>query len=206
MISGNVSLYNETDGQAIYPTPMIGMVGVIEDVSQITTQAFKQVDDLIYLIGETHADFNGSEVQKMQLGRIEGQLRSFDLKEEKANQELVLKAIQAGLVASAHDCAEGGVAVALAESAFANELGLQVTLPLTKEYLFAETQSRFILSVSPQHQEAFETLIGRKAQHIGKVTETGLVIHALDDVINCSTKEAKALWEDAIPCLMKQKA
>ena len=80
-----------------------------------------------------------------------------------------------------------------------------MTLPL-KEYLFAETQSRFILSVSPQHQEAFETLIGRKAQHIGKVTETGLVIHALDDVINCSTKEAKALWEDAIPCLMKQKA
>ena len=206
VISGNVSLYNETDGQAIYPTPMIGMVGVIEDVSQITTQAFKQVDDLIYLIGETHADFNGSEIQKMQLGRIEGQLRSFDLKEEKANQELVLKAIQVGLVASAHDCAEGGVAVALAESAFANELGLQVTLPLKKEYLFAETQSRFILSVSPQHQEAFETLIGRKAQHIGKVTETGLVIHALDDVINCSTKEAKALWEDAIPCLMKQKA
>ncbi|MET1240302.1 AIR synthase-related protein, partial [Enterococcus faecalis] len=90
--------------------------------------------------------------------------------------------------------------------AFANELGLQVTLPLAKEYLFAETQSRFILSVSPQHQEAFETLIGRKAQHIGKVTETGLIIHALDDVINCSTKEAKALWEDAIPCLMKQKA
>ncbi|EMW5475944.1 phosphoribosylformylglycinamidine synthase subunit PurL [Enterococcus faecalis] len=206
VISGNVSLYNETDGQAIYPTPMIGMVGVIEDVSQITTQAFKQVDDLIYLIGETHPDFNGSEIQKMQLGRIEGLLRSFDLKEEKANQELVLKAIQAGLVASAYDCAEGGVAVALAESAFANELGLQVTLPLTKEYLFAETQSRFILSVSPQHQEAFETLIGRKAQHIGKVTETGLVIHALDDVINCSTKEAKALWEDAIPCLMKQKA
>ncbi|MDU3918615.1 MAG: AIR synthase-related protein, partial [Enterococcus faecalis] len=112
----------------------------------------------------------------------------------------------AGLVASAHDCAEGGVAVALAESAFANELGLQVILPLKKEYLFAETQSRFILSVSPQHQEEFETLIGKKAQHIGKVTETGLVIHALDDVINCSTKEAKALWEDAIPCLMKQKA
>ncbi|MGC3056896.1 hypothetical protein ACPTIY_14360, partial [Enterococcus faecalis] len=64
----------------------------------------------------------------------------------------------------------------------------------------------FILSVSPQHQEAFETLIGRKGQHIGKVTETCLVIHALDDVINCTTKEAKALWDDAIPCLMKHKA
>lgn len=72
VISGNVSLYNETDGQAIYPTPMIGMVGVIEDVSQITTQAFKQVDDLIYLIGETHADFNGSEIQKCNWGELKG--------------------------------------------------------------------------------------------------------------------------------------
>ena len=68
----NVSLYNETDGQAIYPTPMIGMVGVIEDVSQITTQAFKQVDDLIYLIGETHADFNGSEIQKYNWVELKG--------------------------------------------------------------------------------------------------------------------------------------
>ena len=64
--------YNETDGQAIYPTPMIGMVGVIEDVSQITTQAFKQVDDLIYLIGETHADFNGSEIQKCNWAELKG--------------------------------------------------------------------------------------------------------------------------------------
>ena len=64
--------YNETDGQAIYPTPMIGMVGVIEDVSQITTQAFKQVDDLIYLIGETHADFNGSEIQKYNWVELKG--------------------------------------------------------------------------------------------------------------------------------------
>lgn len=72
MISGNVSLYNETDGQAIYPTPMIGMVGVIEDVSQITTQAFKQVDDLIYLIGETHPDFNGSEIQKCNWVELKG--------------------------------------------------------------------------------------------------------------------------------------
>ena len=70
---------------------MIGMVGVIEDVSQITTQAFKQVDDLIYLIGETHADFNGSEIQKIQLGRIEGQLRSFDLKRGKSKPRISFK-------------------------------------------------------------------------------------------------------------------
>ncbi|MDN6516337.1 MAG: phosphoribosylformylglycinamidine synthase subunit PurL, partial [Lacticaseibacillus paracasei] len=106
VISGNVSMYNETNGKAIYPTPMIGMVGLIEDLAHITTQEFKQAGDLIYVIGETKADFNGTEIQKMQKGLIEGKLMDFDLSVEKANQELVLSAIKAGLVASAHDCAE----------------------------------------------------------------------------------------------------
>ncbi|WP_316396583.1 phosphoribosylformylglycinamidine synthase subunit PurL, partial [Enterococcus faecium] len=118
VISGNVSLYNETDGQAIYPTPMIGMVGLIEDHKHITTQEFKKSGDLIYILGKTFADFDGSELQKMQLGRIEGVIRNFDLSIEKRNQELVLTAIQNGLIESAHDCSEGGLAIALAESAF----------------------------------------------------------------------------------------
>ena len=101
-------MYNETDGKAIYPTPMIGMVGLVKDLAHITTQDFKQAGDLVYVLGETKADFNGSELQKMQLGRIEGRLMDFDLATEKANQDLVLQAIQAGLVQSAHDCSEGG--------------------------------------------------------------------------------------------------
>ena len=107
VISGNVSMYNETNGKAIYPTPMIGMVGLIEDLSHITTQEFKAVGDFVYLVGETKADFNGTEIQKMQKGLIEGKLMDFDLAVEKANQDLVLSAIKADLVASAHDCAEG---------------------------------------------------------------------------------------------------
>lgn len=107
VISGNVSLYNETNGRSVYPTPVIGMVGLIENVADITTQEFKKVGDLIYVLGDTQADFNGSEIQKLQIGKIEGKLMAFDLAVEKKNQEILLAAIQAGLIASAHDCSEG---------------------------------------------------------------------------------------------------
>lgn len=204
VISGNVSMYNETNGKAIYPTPMIGMVGLIEDLSHITTQEFKQAGDLIYVIGETNADFNGTEIQKMQKGLVEGSLMDFDLSVEKENQELVLSAIKAGLVASAHDCAEGGLAVAIAEAVFNNQLGVEVTIAMPVENLFAETQSRFVLSIKPENQEAFEALAGNKAVNIGETTSTGeLVITANGGVIKVAVSKAEELWEEAIPCLMK---
>lgn len=204
VISGNVSMYNETNGKAIYPTPMIGMVGLIEDLSHITTQEFKAVGDFVYLVGETKADFNGTEIQKMQKGLIEGKLMDFDLAVEKANQDLVLSAIKADLVASAHDCAEGGLAVAVAESAFTNQLGVDITVEMPVENLFAETQSRFVLSVKPKKQAEFEALAGDKAVKIGEVTNTGdLKLTALGGEINVATKKAEELWEEAIPCLMK---
>ena len=204
VISGNVSMYNETNGKAIYPTPMIGMVGLIEDLNHITTQEFKQVDDLIYVIGETNADFNGTEIQKMQKGLIEGKLMDFDLAVEKENQELVLSAIKAGLVASAHDCAEGGLAVAIAEAAFNNQLGVDVEAAMPVENLFAETQSRFVLSIHPEDQAAFEALVGEKAVKIGKTTNTGeLKVTADGGEIKVATQKAEELWEEAIPCLMK---
>lgn len=204
VISGNVSLYNETDGKAIYPTPMIGMVGLVENLSHITTQEFKEAGDLIYLVGETNADFNGSEIQKMQLGRIEGKLMAFDLATEKAHQDLVLAAIQAGLVASAHDCAEGGLAVAIAEATFKNGLGVTVKVDLPKELLFAETQSRFVLSVKPEKQAAFEVLAKELAQPIGQVTTDGEIrLETADEVVTLSVQRGKELWEEAIPCLMK---
>ena len=194
VISGNVSMYNETNGKAIYPTPMIGMVGLIEDLSHITTQEFKAVGDLVYLVGETKADFNGTEIQKMQKGLIEGKLMDFDLAVEKANQDLVLSAIKAGLVASAHDCAEGGLAVAVAESAFTNQLGVDITVEMPVENLFAETQSRFVLSVKPEKQAEFEALAGDKAVKIGEVTNTGdLKLTALGGEINVASGDTQML-------------
>ena len=204
VISGNVSLYNETDGQAIYPTPMIGMVGLIEDHEHITTQEFKKSGDLIYILGKTFADFDGSELQKMQLGRIEGVIRNFDLAVEKKNQELVLTAIQNGLIESAHDCSEGGLAIALAESAFKYQLGLSVQFGLPSAQLFAETQSRFVLTVAPENKTRFEEMMGDSAVLAGKVTEEAMIeISATDGQIKIETAVARKCWEDAIVCLMK---
>lgn len=204
VISGNVSLYNETDGQAIYPTPMIGMVGLIEDHKHITTQEFKKSGDLIYILGKTFADFDGSELQKMQLGRIEGVIRNFDLSIEKRNQELVLTAIQNGLIESAHDCSEGGLAIALAESAFKHQLGISVQFELSSAQLFAETQSRFVLTVAPENKTRFEEMMGDAAVLAGKVTDEAIIeISATDGQIKIETAIARKCWEDAIVCLMK---
>ena len=127
VIGGNVSLYNETNGEAIYPTPVVGMVGLVNDLQHITTQTFKNESDLIYVVGEAKAEFGGSELQKMLEGKIFGRAPELDLTVEQKRQQQILSAIQSGLVSSAHDLAEGGLAVALSESLFG-----QVTLEQSK--------------------------------------------------------------------------
>ncbi|MDR3157348.1 MAG: phosphoribosylformylglycinamidine synthase subunit PurL [Lactobacillales bacterium] len=202
IISGNVSLYNETSGKSIYPTPVIGMVGLIEELTHVTTSHLKKAGDKILLVGRTKGDFNGSELQKMQLGRIEGRLFEFDLSYEKHIQDLVLKAIQGGLVESAHDLSEGGLAIALAESAFENEFGVKVQVKMPKIWLFSETQSRFLLSVSPERCEEGLVHFGENAVLIGTVTQKGrLLIQADDGKIDVDVIKAKKLWEGSLSCL-----
>ena len=113
VISGNVSMSNEVNGVAIYPTPTIGMVGLVHDLSHVTTTEFKQSGDVIYAIGETKLEFGGSELQQMQEGKISGQAPSIDLDVEAHRQKELLTAIQNNLVESATDLSEGGFAVAL---------------------------------------------------------------------------------------------
>ncbi|WP_066319368.1 phosphoribosylformylglycinamidine synthase subunit PurL [Bacillus sp. FJAT-29814] len=205
VIGGNVSLYNETSGTAIYPTPVIGMVGLVTDLDHITTQQFKQAGDLIYLVGETKPEFGGSELQKLQNGRIFGKAPELNIEVEKERQNQVLAAIRAGVVQSAHDLSEGGLGVALAESLFsASELGAEVTIagnPVTS--LFSETQSRFLLSVKKEHQSQFESLVD--AELIGSVTGTGTlsILSENQQVLQSSVEELKAAWKGAIPCLLK---
>lgn len=207
VISGNVSLYNETNGEAIYPTPMIGMVGLVEKLAHVTTADFKEAGDVIFLIGETKADFNGSEIQKLQLGKIEGPLFDFNLETEKETQANVLEAIQNGWIQSAHDLAEGGLAVALAESAFGNGKGIDVNVDLPKAWLFSESPSRFILSVKPENKEYIQQLFKGNAKEIGEVTDSEqIVIEANDGKINEVTSNLKMIWEEAIPWLLKSKA
>ncbi|MCL2285582.1 MAG: phosphoribosylformylglycinamidine synthase subunit PurL [Firmicutes bacterium] len=204
IIGGNVSMYNERSGTAIYPTPTIGMVGLVEDLAHITTQFFKNDGDLIYLIGSTSSEFGGSELQLMQKGKIEGCPPSISLETEKANQQMVLRGIKEGLIKSAHDVSEGGIAVALAESLFGQGLGAEVDIPLTDAVLlFSESQSRFIVSVAPENKTAFERVV--TAMLIGTVNTTGKLSISCsgNSTIDMPVKDLQKIWEEAIPCLLK---
>ncbi|MFA1714842.1 phosphoribosylformylglycinamidine synthase subunit PurL [Peribacillus frigoritolerans] len=206
VIGGNVSLYNETNGEAIYPTPVVGMVGLVNDLKHITTQTFKNESDLIYVVGEAKVEFGGSELQKMLEGKIFGRAPELDLAVEQKRQQQILTAIQKGLVASAHDLSEGGLAVALAESLFsASKLGAKVNIssePVSE--LFSETQSRFLLSISPENQTAFEALV-EDAICIGSVTADNKLVVATSDskVLEADVEDLQTAWKGAIPCLLK---
>ncbi|QBO35492.1 phosphoribosylformylglycinamidine synthase subunit PurL [Periweissella cryptocerci] len=204
VISGNVSLYNEYNGEDIYPTPMIGMVGLHTDVVHITTQTVKNADDLIYVIGNTTDAYNGTEIQKMLAGEISGRLFDFDAAAEQRNQQIVLQAIRAGLINSAHDLAEGGLAVGLAEIVFGTEFGLVARFDGSAAQLFSETQGRFVVSVNPAKQTEFEKLVGSQATLLGHVSaEQNIVITANDAQLNVTAKQAYATWKDAISWLLK---
>lgn len=205
VIGGNVSLYNETNGTAIYPTPVIGMVGLVKDTKDITTQSFKAAGDLIYVLGETKAEFGGSELQKMLEGSISGKAPSLDLEEEKAYQQAVLEAIRAGVIESAHDLAEGGLAVAVAESLISSK-GLGAKVTVTEEAvtaLFSESQSRFLLSIKPENKETFEKLV--PATLVGEVTDTAVLTISQGETIlvNEQVDSLTNAWRGAIPCLLK---
>jgi phosphoribosylformylglycinamidine synthase subunit PurL len=208
VISGNVSLYNESNQQSIFPTPIVGMVGLVEHIEHVTTSTFKQAGDAIYLVGETKAEFGGSELQNLLEGRYYGKAPAIDLDIEASNQQAVLASIQQGLIASAHDLAEGGLAVALAESLFGTALGAQVTVEEdVTAALFSESQSRFLVSVSSEKQAAFEEAVPEAAQ-IGVVTETAelTVVQGDKTIIAEAVPTLEGLWKGAIPCLLKSKA
>lgn len=205
VIGGNVSLYNETNGAAIYPTPVIGMVGLVADINHATTQSFKSAGDLIYLLGETKDEFGGSELQKLIYGKIFGKAPELDLEKEAKFQHQVLHAIREGLVASAHDVAEGGLAVAAAESLISSD-GLGAIIKIagnTVSALFSESQSRFLLSVKKEHQQAFESLV--EARLIGEVTDLPVLQISSEEglVLAEQVEVLKEAWKGAIPCLLK---
>jgi phosphoribosylformylglycinamidine synthase len=127
---GNVSLYNETDGRAIYPTPVIGVVGVIEDAARALARSFRRAGDEIVLLGEGLGELGGSEYLKVVLGLVQGEPPALDLPRERALIGFLTQAAAAGLLQSAHDCSDGGVAVTLSECAFdSGGIGLEVDLP-----------------------------------------------------------------------------
>lgn len=210
VIGGNVSLYNENAKGAIYPTPVVGMVGLVHDVDHITTQDFKNEGDVILVLGDTLAELGGSEFQAVVHGVTEGRPPQIDLDTEKRLLEAVLGAIQQGLVQSAHDLAEGGLAVALAESCISGNVGAKVQLETSLRpdvALFSETQSRILLSASPSQAAELEQFIasrGVPVANIGVVTGTTLEVQVNGAAtLNRPVAGLKQVWEDVIPCLMK---
>ena len=168
---GNVSFYNETEGRGIDPTPVIGMLGIIEEAKHITTQWFKEAGQAILLLGLTRADLGATHLLSLLDGEARGGVPGLDLELEKAVQSTCLQAIQQGLVKSAHDCSEGGLAVALAESCFSSyrREAVGARIDLTEHarlsglsdpasLLFAESPSRIILGVAPENVAAIQAL------------------------------------------------
>ncbi|MDF2722163.1 MAG: purL [Paenibacillus sp.] len=210
VIGGNVSLYNENAKGAIYPTPVIGMVGLVSDLDHITTQGFKKEGDVIFLLGETKAELGGSEFQKVLHGVTEGRPPQIDLDTEKKLLDTVLGAIRQGLVASAHDLSEGGLAAALAESCISGRIGAKVNVATELRAdiaLFSESQSRILLSASPDQAAELEAAItagGVPVQRIGTVQGQQLQIDVnAKQTVQSSVDQLEKVWKDAIPCLMQ---
>jgi phosphoribosylformylglycinamidine synthase len=214
---GNVSLYNEHPGGAVYPTPVVGMVGLVESLDRVTRAAFDGDGDEIVLLGEPTDELGGSEYLQVIHGTVAGAPPACDLAKERALVDALLDAIQAGAVRSAHDCSEGGLAVSLAECAIMNRarlVGADVnltrwsTLPL-RALLFGEAQGRVVLST----REAATVLdVARKygvpAERIGHVRAGSLRlrIQVADETIDASIETLADAYHEAIPRLMNRSA
>jgi phosphoribosylformylglycinamidine synthase len=207
---GNVSFYNETGGEAIFPTPTVGMVGLLDDVTKHCTQHFKQAGDKIILLGDTFDELGGSEYLNVLHGQTRGRPPALDLGREKALQQLVPAAIRAGLAASAHDLSEGGLAVALAECCIGGEVGATLELSSgglrTDSLLFGESQGRVIISTEPEKAGRLLALAaehGVPARVTGAVGGRELKISVDGNIrIQLPVEELAKKWREAIPCLM----
>mgnify|MGYP000123724815 CR=1 FL=1 len=217
---GNVSLYNETEGEAgltaIYPTPVVGVVGLIENNRHTTTQFFQNSGDVLLLLGETKNEIGGSAFQQMQMGEITGMPPELNLEKEQTLQQAVLESIRSGNVVSAHDLSQGGLALALLTSC-TNDFGIIVDWKIDLRpdvALFSETQSRILLSVTPEKVESVEASMlekGVPCSRIGtvvsaEISATGASGAAKNfeialkgaPVIQSELRTIRDLWQNAI--------
>jgi phosphoribosylformylglycinamidine synthase len=211
---GNVSFYNETLGEGIYPTPVIGVVGILEDVHKAAKMHFAKPDRKIVLLRanepgdavDAESEFGSSEYAKEILGAVWGYPPGLDLEKEATLQRALVALIQAGLVESAHDCADGGLAVALVESALPAGIGLRVKLPkqkLAQEFvLFAEDASRVVLSCDPAHLPRIQQVAEEYDVIVEVLGETGsdrVEIAAGDEpIISASIGELRNAYEGSL--------
>jgi phosphoribosylformylglycinamidine synthase subunit PurL len=205
IVSGNVSLYNETDGVAIKPTPMIAMVGLMADVRRHVTSAFRAAGEVVTVVGPLHGALDGSEYLDRLHGVVAGRPAPLELGPVKARCDAVRTLVSAGLLRSAHDISEGGLAVALAECCAlgADPVGVRVALPRVAgvrqdELLFGEAPGRFVLSYRRQEASQVEALLTAAAVGFAVIGETGggrVEIAGEGGGVGLSVAEVRAAWQ-----------
>jgi phosphoribosylformylglycinamidine synthase len=208
VVSGNVSLYNDTAGSSIDPTIVIGMVGLIDDVQRHCTSAFLADNDLVALIGPVEAELGGSEYQHLALGINAGPRPKLDLALELRVQRYVLEAIRGGLLRSAHDCAEGGIAVAVAESCLLGGRGARIGLDelgMHREsaqweagILFGECQSRFVVSFAREHLMRLQEMAVRHDVPFRGLGSTGGDRIMITGSVEIPLSKARQAYEQAL--------
>ena len=214
---GNVSLYNENPHGAVYPTPVVGMVGLIDSLSHVTRSSFANAGDTILLMGDTHDELGGSEYLSVIHGVVGGKPPSCDLEKEKSAIDALHEAIISGAVSSAHDCSDGGLAVALAECCIANkeaQTGASIDLDIaygdmngasSRGVFFGESQGRFVVSSNaPLVVEAIAAKHGVPIHAIGIVLDRhdGFSIRLGNHVVRSTVKSLSSAWHGAIPSIM----
>ncbi|HEU4528268.1 MAG TPA: phosphoribosylformylglycinamidine synthase subunit PurL [Actinomycetota bacterium] len=201
---GNVSFYNESGASAIWPTPTIGMLGLLEDHRLAIRTAFS-AGRSVYLLGETFPELGGSEFAEIVLCTISGRPPELDLVRERALHRLIADAARAVLLVSAHDCSDGGLAVALAESAIAGGTGFAISLPGDVPWyvtLFSESASRAVVSVAPENAAKLEVLASEHGIPFARIGETGGPRMVFDALFEVDLAEADDVYEGTIPRLL----
>ena len=209
VVSGNVSFNNESLKGAIYPTPVIGMVGVINDVKEVTTRGFKNESDLIFLVGENTEELGGSQYLKVVHNLVKGASPQLDLEKEKNVQTAVLKMIREGIVESAHSCSKGGLAVALAKSCILGQKGAVIKLGenIRKDaLLFSETQSRIIISGSQANKDKIIEIAKEFNVECGCIGEVKGDNLKINDFANVSVDDLEKTYKQAIPKIVENQS
>ena len=202
---GNVSFYNESADSAVWPTPVIGMLGLLADHRLRVPTGFPRPGLAVYLLGETLAELGGSEFAEAVLGVVAGQPPRLDLDREAALLRFLRAAAGETLVASGHDCGDGGIAIALAESAIEGAHGFAVTVPgdlPAHVALFSESASRAVVSVAPEHEDRLAELAAELGVPIARIGETGGPRVVFDGLFETTVDELREAYETAIPRLL----
>jgi phosphoribosylformylglycinamidine synthase II len=208
IVSGNVSLYNETHGKAILPTPTIGAVGLLEDADWAVTIGGYREDDAIFLIGEPAKHLGQSSYLRICVGREEGAPPPVDLEVERRNGACVRQAIRSGLVTACHDLSDGGLAIGLAEMTIASGLGMKlaVEIEITHAALFGEDQARYLCAVSPAHIDAFAEHCAKTGTPATRLGTAGGDTLAIDGILKVPVEQLRAVHESWFPAYMNQEA